>query len=64
MKVNGKDYRTVWLEDGVVKLINQPLLPDKFEIYSCKDYKETASAIKNCNIFIKEVIEDNLNYFH
>ncbi len=46
MKVDGKDYRTVWLEDGVVKLINQPLLPDKFEIYSCNDYKETASAIK------------------
>jgi len=46
MKVDGKDYRTVWLEDGVVKLINQPLLPGKFEIYSCKDYRETAKAIK------------------
>ncbi len=46
MLVNGKDYRTVWLENGVVKLINQPLLPDKFEIYSCKNYKETAKAIK------------------
>ncbi|MFC1738437.1 S-methyl-5-thioribose-1-phosphate isomerase [Planctomycetota bacterium] len=46
MKVNGKDYRTVWLEDGVVKLINQPLLPEIFEIYCCKDYKETAKAIK------------------
>jgi translation initiation factor eIF-2B subunit alpha/methylthioribose-1-phosphate isomerase len=46
MKVNNKDYRTVWLEDGVVKLINQPILPDKFEIYECKDYRETAKAIK------------------
>ena len=46
MKVNNKDYCTVWIEDGIVKLINQPLLPDKFEIYDCKDYKETANAIK------------------
>ena len=46
MKVNGKDYRTVWIEDGVVKLINQPLLPETFEIYCCRDYKETAKAIK------------------
>ncbi len=47
MRVNGKDYKTVWFENGVVKLINQPLLPHKFEIYSCKDYRETANAIKN-----------------
>jgi len=47
MKVNNKDYRTVWLENGIVKLINQPLLPDKFEVYSCKNYKETAKAIKD-----------------
>ncbi len=46
MKVNNKDYRTVWLEDGVVKLINQSLLPDKFELYECKNYRETAKAIK------------------
>lgn len=46
MLVNGKNYRTVWLENGIVKLINQPLLPDKFEIYQCKNYKETAKAIK------------------
>ena len=24
MKINNKHYRTVWMEDGVVKLINQP----------------------------------------
>ena len=46
MKVQGKNYRTVWLEGKVVKLINQPLLPHKFEIYECKNYKETAHAIK------------------
>ena len=46
MQIDGKNYRTVWIENGIVKLINQPLLPDKFEIYDCKDYKETAKAIK------------------
>ncbi|MAE43374.1 S-methyl-5-thioribose-1-phosphate isomerase [Candidatus Woesearchaeota archaeon] len=47
MKIDGKDYRTVWMEDGIVKLINQPLLPHKFEIYDCKDYKITAEAIRD-----------------
>jgi len=46
MKVNDKDYRTVWMENGVVKLINQPLLPSTFEIYSCQNYRQTAEAIK------------------
>ena len=46
MKVNGKDYRTVWMEGNEVKLINQTLLPHKFEIYTCKNHLETAEAIK------------------
>ena len=46
MKVNNKEYRTVWMEDGVVKLINQPLLPNTFEVYSCQNYEQTAEAIK------------------
>src|SRR3989338_2636109 len=47
MKANGNHYRTVWLEGSVVKLINQPLLTHKFEIFSCRTCKETAEAIKN-----------------
>ena len=46
MQINNKHYRTVWMENGVVKLINQILLPHKFEISACKNYKETAQAIK------------------
>jgi S-methyl-5-thioribose-1-phosphate isomerase len=47
MKINGKDYRTVWFdkETNTVKMINQPLLADKFEIIDLKDYKEVANAI-------------------
>ena len=46
MKVNNKDYRTVWMEGNEVKLINQTLLPHKFEVYTCKNHEETANAIK------------------
>ncbi|MBW2989349.1 S-methyl-5-thioribose-1-phosphate isomerase [Candidatus Woesearchaeota archaeon] len=46
MEVEGKHYRTVWMKDGTVKLINQPLLPGRFEICSCYSYKETAEAIR------------------
>ncbi|MCH8003588.1 MAG: S-methyl-5-thioribose-1-phosphate isomerase [Nanoarchaeota archaeon] len=46
MNVNGIDYRTVWMEDKEIKLINQTLLPHKFEIYTCKNHEETAEAIK------------------
>jgi translation initiation factor eIF-2B subunit alpha/methylthioribose-1-phosphate isomerase len=47
MKINGEDYRTVWLEDGTVKLIDQTKLPHKFSIKECKNYGQTAKAIKN-----------------
>jgi S-methyl-5-thioribose-1-phosphate isomerase len=47
MKVNGKEYRTVWMEKNTVKLIDQPLLPHAFQVRNCKTHKETAQAIKN-----------------
>lgn len=45
MKVNGKHYRTVWLEGSSVKMIDQPKLPHSFEIISLPTHKETAKAI-------------------
>jgi S-methyl-5-thioribose-1-phosphate isomerase len=45
-----KHYRTVWLENETVKMIDQPLLPHKFEILDLKDYHETARAIKDMNV--------------
>lgn len=41
-----KDYRSVWMEDDIVKMINQPLIPHKFEIYECRYYPHVAEAIK------------------
>ena len=45
MKVNGIDYRTVWMEDGTVCLIEQNLLPFEFEIFRSDNYRDTCLAI-------------------
>ena len=46
MLINGINYRTVWMQDSSVYMINQLLLPFKFEIYQSKNHIETANAIK------------------
>ena len=45
MNVDGKHFRTVWLEGRELALINQPLLPHRFEIVKMPTYRETAEAI-------------------
>ncbi len=45
MLVDGTHYRTVWLEDGVVKLIDQPRLPHEFRIVDMATHQDTARAI-------------------
>jgi S-methyl-5-thioribose-1-phosphate isomerase len=47
MKVNNQYYRTVWMKENSVFLIEQNLLPFKFEIFESKCYKQTCKAIKN-----------------
>jgi S-methyl-5-thioribose-1-phosphate isomerase len=46
MKVKDKSYRTIWMEDNVVKMINQPKIPHQFEILEFNTYKQVAQAIK------------------
>jgi methylthioribose-1-phosphate isomerase len=46
MKVNGKEYRTVWMEGDSVFMIEQNLLPFEFRIAECKTYRDTCRAIK------------------
>ena len=41
-----KEYRTVWMVGHIVKMIDQPKLPHKFEIFTSLDHKQTAKAIK------------------
>ena len=46
MKVNGKEYRTVWMEQGKVFMIEQNLLPFRFHIHTCSTYANTCEAIR------------------
>lgn len=45
MKVNGKDYRTVWIEGHTVCLIEQNLLPFEFKIFRAENYRDTCMVI-------------------
>lgn len=45
MIVAGKHYRTVWLEGATVRMVNQPLLPYRFEIIDLPTHRHTAEAI-------------------
>ncbi len=52
MRINGevKDYRTVWLTRKTVKMIDQRLLPHKFQIHKARNHGETAEAIRNMTV--------------
>lgn len=45
MLVDGLHHRTVWMEDGIVKMIDQPKLPHRFAIASLPHHSDTARAI-------------------
>ena len=42
-----REYRTVWMEENVVNLIDQRKLPHSFGICQSPDYRETVSAIRD-----------------
>src|SRR5476649_2397912 len=52
MKVDGKDMRTIWLEnDGVtIGIIDQTLLPHRFAIAQLKSLEDAAHAIKSMQV--------------
>jgi len=46
MIVQGKHYRTVWMEkESTVRMIDQTLLPHRFEIIDLEDFRQTARSI-------------------
>jgi translation initiation factor eIF-2B subunit alpha/methylthioribose-1-phosphate isomerase len=45
MIINNKPYRTVWMENGIIKTINQLKLPEKFELVSLHNLEEVAGSI-------------------
>ena len=46
MKIQGKEYRTIWYEDKIVKIIDQTKLPHQFTIKDLKSVKDAINAIK------------------
>ena len=46
MKIDGKEYRTIWFENNIVKIIDQTKLPHQFIIKDLKTVKDTINAIK------------------
>jgi len=52
MKIEGKEYRTIWFEEKnkVVKIIDQTKLPHKFIIKDLKTVKDAINAIKNMEV--------------
>ncbi len=47
MKIGQDQYRSIWVEDGQVKIIDQTLLPHKFFIVSLRTLAEAATAIRD-----------------
>lgn len=50
MKVNGKNYRTIWMEGSSVCMIEQNLLPFEFRIFRSENYRDTAESIRNMTV--------------
>ncbi|MDC3099151.1 S-methyl-5-thioribose-1-phosphate isomerase [Candidatus Pelagibacter sp.] len=50
MRIDGKEYRTIWYENKVVKIINQTKLPHKFIIKELKTVKDAVNAIKTMEV--------------
>jgi S-methyl-5-thioribose-1-phosphate isomerase len=46
MNIDGKPFRTVWLEGSVVNLIDQPRLPHSFGVAKQATHRDTANAIE------------------
>ena len=76
MKIQGKDYKTIWFEENVVKIIDQTKLPHQFIIKELKTVRDAVSAIKSMEVrgapligataaygIVLAIIENNNNQF-
>jgi methylthioribose-1-phosphate isomerase len=50
MRVNGKNYRTVWMDGSVIRMIDQTLLPHEFKIVDINNLEELKESINNMTI--------------
>jgi methylthioribose-1-phosphate isomerase len=50
MKIEGKDYKTIWFENNIVKIIDQTKLPHIFLIKELKTSDDTVNAIRKMEV--------------
>ena len=50
MRIEGKEYRTIWFESDVVKIIDQTKLPHQFIIKDLKTVNDAINAIKTMEV--------------
>ncbi len=50
MRVNGKEYRTIWFENNLVKIIDQTKLPHNFIIKELETVDHAVNAIKTMEV--------------
>ena len=50
MKIEGKEYRTIWFDNNTVKIIDQTKLPHKFVIKDLKTVEDSINAIKTMEV--------------
>ena len=50
MRIAGKEYRTIWYEDDVVKIIDQTKLPHNFIIKDLETVDHAVNAIKSMEV--------------
>ena len=50
MKIEGREYRTIWFDNNVVKIIDQTKLPHRFIIKELKTVKDAINAIKKMEV--------------
>ena len=52
MRIAGKEYRTIWYEDDVVKIIDQTKLPHNFIIKDLETVDHAINAIKSEGVIV------------
>jgi S-methyl-5-thioribose-1-phosphate isomerase len=52
VRINGetREYRTVWMEEQNIQMIDQRMLPHMFKVLQTRDHRETAEAIRNMTV--------------
>jgi len=50
MRVEGRAYRTIWLEDGKIRIIDQTALPHEFLLRELSDLASAAQAIRTMQV--------------